>query len=84
MAERAALYKGLTVESDRIRQDFYDQWYHLGRRTLLDVLSAESDLYNNQVSEISNRFDSYSAVIQGYFSAGMLSRWLTQGASKNV
>lgn len=84
MAERATLYKGLTVESDRIRKDFYDQWYHLGRRTLLDVLSAESDLYNNQVSEISNRFDSFSAVIRGYSSAGMLSRWLTQGANQNV
>ncbi|MCT6591845.1 TolC family protein [Pantoea dispersa] len=79
MADRAALYKSLIVESDRIRKDFFDQWYHLGRRSLLDVLSAESDLYNNQVSEVSNRFDSYAAIIRGYSSAGILSRWLTTG-----
>ena len=79
MADRAALYKILIVESDRIRKDFFDQWYHLGRRSLLDVLSAESDLYNNQVSEVSNRFDSYAAIIRGYSSAGILSRWLTTG-----
>ena len=79
MAERAGLYKNLIVESDRIRKDFFDQWYHLGRRSLLDVLSAESDLYNNQVSEVSNRFDSYAAIISGYANAGILSRWLTTG-----
>lgn len=78
-AERAVLYKNLIVESDRIRKDFFDQWYHLGRRSLLDVLSAESDLYNNQVSEVSNRFDSYAAIISGYANSGTLSRWLTTG-----
>lgn len=78
-AERAVLYKNLVVESDRIRKDFFDQWYHLGRRSLLDVLSAESDLYNNQVSEVSNRFDSYAAIISGYANSGTLSRWLTTG-----
>lgn len=78
-AERAELYKNLIAESDRIRKDFFDQWYHLGRRTLLDVLSAESDLYNNQVNEVSNRFDSYAAILRGYSSAGTLSRWLTTG-----
>ncbi len=79
MAERATLYKGLIVESDRIRKDFFDQWYHLGRRSLLDVLSAESDLYNNQVSEVSNRFDSYAAIISGYANSGTLGRWLATG-----
>lgn len=78
-AERAALYKNLIVESDRIRKDFFDQWYHLGRRSLLDVLSAESDLYNNQVNEVSNRFDSYAAIINGYANAGTLSHWLMTG-----
>lgn len=78
-AERAVLYKNLIVESDRIRKDFFDQWYHLGRRSLLDVLSAESDLYNNQVSEVTNRFDSYSAIISGYANSGTLSRWLMTG-----
>lgn len=78
LAERAALYQNLSRETDRIRVDFFDQWYHLGKRTLLDVLSAESDFYGNRVSEVTSRFDSYSAVFQGYASAGILTKWLNQ------
>ena len=73
---RAELYKNLTVETDRIRLAFFDQWYHLGKRTLLDVLGAESDYYNNRVSEVSSRFDSYSAIFRGYASSGQLVQWL--------
>jgi adhesin transport system outer membrane protein len=77
MLQRADLYRNLTVESDRIRLAFFDQWYHLGKRTLLDVLSAESDYYNNRVAEVTNRFDSYSAIFRGYASAGQLIPWLS-------
>ncbi|WP_336777633.1 TolC family protein [Pantoea sp. USHLN256] len=77
MLQRADLYRNLTVESDRIRLAFFDQWYHLGKRTLLDVLSAESDYYNNRVAEVTNRFDSYSATFRGYASAGQLIPWLS-------
>ncbi|WP_445177508.1 TolC family protein [Pseudomonas sp. McL0111] len=77
--ERAELYRDLSVESDRIREAFYLQWHHLGKRTLLDVLTAESDHYGNQVSEISNRFDGYQSVVRQYASAGYLTQWL-QGA----
>lgn len=76
MLQRADLFRNLTAESDRIRLDFFDQWYHLGKRTLLDVLSAESDYYNNRVAEVTNRFDGYSSIFRGYASAGMLSKWL--------
>ncbi|MBZ6392451.1 MAG: TolC family protein [Pantoea dispersa] len=76
MLQRADLYRNLTRESDRIRLDFFDQWYHLGKRTLLDVLSAESDYYNNRVAEVTNRFDGYSAIFRGYASAGQLVNWL--------
>lgn len=76
MLERAELYHNLSIESDRIRHDFFDQWYHLGRRTLLDVLSAESDFYGNQVAEVTNRFDGYSAIFRSYASSGTLLLWL--------
>ncbi|MNR42354.1 hypothetical protein D3C85_1608610 [compost metagenome] len=79
MFERADLYRGLSVESNRVREAFYEQWYHLGRRTLLDVLISESDHYNNQVSEIVNRFDGYSAIVRQYASSGTLIRWLSAG-----
>nr|WP_251029726.1 TolC family protein [Pseudomonas fluorescens] len=77
--ERAQLYSELSVESDRIRDAFYQQWYHLGKRTLLDVLTAENDHYGNQVSEINTRFDGYQSIIRQYASAGTLTSWLRGG-----
>ncbi|MGN7738585.1 TolC family protein [Pseudomonas sp. 22526] len=76
LLERAELYRDLTVESERIRLAFYEQWYHLGKRTLLDVLTAENDHYGNQVSEITNRFDGYQAIFRQYAGAGALTGWL--------
>lgn len=73
---RANLYTGLIKETDAVKSAFFDQWYHLGRRTLLDVLIAESDYNNNRINEVSYRFDSYLAVLKAYGSTGMLSRWL--------
>jgi adhesin transport system outer membrane protein len=74
--ERADLYRNLSAETDRVRRAFFQQWYHLGRRTLLDVLIAESDYYNNRVSEITTRFDGYQAIFREYASAGSLVRSL--------
>lgn len=79
LADRADLYRSLSGESNKIRAAFYEQWYHLGRRTLLDVLSSESEHYNNQVAEISSRFDGYQAVVRQYASAGVLVGWLGAG-----
>ncbi|NKI70666.1 TolC family protein [Collimonas pratensis] len=74
--QRADLYHNLTAETDGVRKAFFEQWYHLGKRTLLDVLSAESDHYNNRVSEIASRFDGYQSIFQEYTGAGQLASWL--------
>ncbi|WP_274377034.1 TolC family protein [Collimonas fungivorans] len=74
--QRADLYHNLTGETDGVRKAFFEQWYHLGKRTLLDVLSAESDHYNNRVSEIASRFDGYQSILQEYTGAGQLASWL--------
>ena len=76
LLERAELYRDLSVESDRIREAFFLQWHHLGKRTLLDVLTAENDHYGNQVNEINNRFDGYLTIVREYASAGILAKWL--------
>lgn len=73
---RADLYHNLTAETDGVRKAFFEQWYHLAKRTLLDVLSAESDHYNNRVSEINSRFDGYQSIFQEYNGAGQLASWL--------
>jgi outer membrane protein, adhesin transport system len=76
MLQRADLYQGLSAETDRVRKAFFEQWYHLGRRTLLDVLTAENDHYGNRVAEVSNRFDGYLAVFKEHYAAGGLAPWL--------
>ncbi|CAN5451012.1 hypothetical protein BH10PSE18_BH10PSE18_32290 [soil metagenome] len=74
---RADSYRNLTTETDRVRRDFFEQWYHLGRRTLLDVLIAESEHYGNRASEITSRFDGYLAVFRQYSESGTLLQWIT-------
>ncbi len=74
---RADSYRNLTVETDRVRRDFFEQWYHLGRRTLLDVLIAESEHYGNRANEITSRFDGYLAVFRQYSESGTLLQWIT-------
>ncbi len=80
MLERSELYRELGKESGQIREDFFQQWHHLGKRTLLDVLSAENEHYSNQVSEITNRFDGYQSILRQYAGAGTLARWLRTGS----
>jgi len=73
---RAKLYGGLARDTDLIRRQFFEQWYHLNRRTLLDVLSAESDFYNNQVNEVAAQFDSYQSILKIHFNNGTIDSWL--------
>ncbi|CDY74555.1 Type I secretion system, outer membrane component LapE [Caballeronia glathei] len=76
LAERARLYAEVADESELVRKQFFEQWYHLGRRTLLDVLLAESDFYNNQVAEVTTQFDAYQSVLKLHLSSGTLMEWL--------
>ncbi len=75
---RAESYVQLSAETDRVRDMFYRQWYHLGTRTLLDVLSAESDHFNNQISAINNRYDGYNSNVAVMFNAATLLNWLAK------
>lgn len=73
---RAEEYDRLCVETDKVRQMFYDQWYHLGKRTLLDVLTAESEHFNNEISAINNRYDGYVSNVEIMHHAALLLNWL--------
>ena len=73
---RAAQYDDLIRESDKVRKMFYEQWYHLGRRTLLDVLIAESEHYGNQVAQANSRYDGEAANVRLYADSGVLLQWL--------
>jgi adhesin transport system outer membrane protein len=76
LLQRANDYADLVRENDLVRRAFFQQWYHLGRRTLLDVLSAENEFYASQTSEVSSRLDGYGSIIKTYAQAGTLNEWL--------
>jgi adhesin transport system outer membrane protein len=76
---RAEEYTPLIKDSDRVRKIFYEQWYHLGRRTLLDVLIAENDLYNNQIAQVNSRYDGEAADLRIRADAAILLPWLGVG-----
>ncbi|WP_167481124.1 TolC family protein [Acidovorax cavernicola] len=75
-ASRAGEYTELIVETDRVRKIFFEQWHHLGKRTLLDVLSAESDHYANQAAQVNSRFDAEAADLRMRADSAMLLEWL--------
>ena len=74
--QRANSYVRLSAETDRVRDMFFRQWYNLGTRTLLDVLTAESDHFNNQLSAINNYYDGYISNVSVMYQSGTLMRWL--------
>ena len=74
--ERAQEFRGLSADTDRVRTMFYEQWYYLGKRSLLDVLTAENDHFNNQISAINSQYDGYTANIGIMSESAMLLNWL--------
>jgi adhesin transport system outer membrane protein len=74
---RAQQYDDVIRESDKVRKMFYEQWYHLGKRTLLDVLIAESEHYGNQVAQTNSSFDGEASNMRIYADSGMLMQWLS-------
>jgi adhesin transport system outer membrane protein len=58
--------------NDRVRKDFFVQWYSLGRRSLFELLAIEQEQYNLQRGYFTSLFDAMIniATIQGY--AGLL------------
>jgi adhesin transport system outer membrane protein len=76
---RAQEYTPLIQDSDRVRKIFFEQWYHLGRRTLLDVLIAEAELYNNQIAQVNSRYDAEAADLRMRADAAVLLPWVFGG-----
>jgi adhesin transport system outer membrane protein len=81
---RASEYGQLIKESDQVRSIFFEQWYHLGRRTLLDVLIAENEHYSNQVAQVNNRFDGEAADLRMRADAALLLESLPSGTPQRA
>jgi adhesin transport system outer membrane protein len=80
---RARSFDALSRESDNVRNMFYRQWYHLGSRTLLDVLTAESEYFNHNVSAVNNRYDAFISNVSLMYNAGVLLNWLIDPVNRS-
>ncbi|HEY3983310.1 TolC family protein [Cedecea sp.] len=73
---QAREYKKLSNETDEVSKIYYEQWLRLGKRTLLDVLTAENDRYNNHIAAVNAEHDVYNNNIKLIATASMLFEWL--------
>jgi outer membrane protein, adhesin transport system len=62
--------------TDQVRRDMFDQWRELGRRSLLEVLTAESEHLNTQLNLASSEVDQVLALARMRHEAGTLAAWL--------
>lgn len=67
---------GLVTGTDQVRKDYYDQWREFGRRSLLDVLTAENEHLNTNLSLASSEVDRVIALARMRYEAGSLKEWL--------
>ena len=74
---RADEYAQLLQISDRVRQDLYEQWSQLGRRSLFELLSAEIEHHSVRLAWINSVHDSLAAQMRMRAEAGSLSEWFS-------
>lgn len=61
---RARLYADVLKDSDQVRNATYEQWARLGRRSLFDLMSAESEHYNLRIAYLNALHDGFAASAQ--------------------
>lgn len=74
--QRANHYAGVLADSDQVRNATYEQWAKLGRRSLFDLMSAESEHYQLRVSYVNALHDGFQASMQLRASGAGLLPWL--------
>jgi adhesin transport system outer membrane protein len=75
-ASRLDELRNLVRGTDQVRQDYYAQWRDLGRRSLLDVLTAENEYLGTRMSLASSEVDQAVALARLRFEAGTLKEWM--------
>jgi adhesin transport system outer membrane protein len=66
----------LSVNTEQVRNDYYMQWETLGKRSLLEVLTAESEHVSTMTSLVTSEFDEQLALVRLRFESGTLAVWL--------
>lgn len=75
--DRAKRYVDVLRDSERVRNFTFQQWSQLGRRSLFDVMSAESDHFNLRIAYVNALHDGYLATAQLRSLGSGLTAWLT-------
>lgn len=78
--DRAKRYVDVLRDSERVRNFTFQQWSQLGRRSLFDVMSAESDHFNLRIAYVNALHDGYLASAQLRSLGSGLTVWLTPDA----
>jgi adhesin transport system outer membrane protein len=77
-------FTSLIEINDRVRKDFFVQWYSLGRRSLFELLAIEQEQYNLQRGYFTSLFDAMISISNIQGNAGMLQpAELSAGANRN-
>lgn len=76
LAGRLREHEGLVASTDQVRKDYFVQWRDLGRRSLLDVLTAENEHLNTVLNHRGSEVDHALALARMRFEAGFLKEWL--------
>lgn len=75
--DRAKRYVDVLRDSERVRNFTFQQWSQIGRRSLFDVMSAESDHFNLRISYVNALYDGYQATAQLRAMGSGLTAWLS-------
>ncbi len=65
-------FTSLIEINDRVRKDFFVQWYSLGRRSLFELLAIEQEQYNLQRGYFTSLFDAMINIAYIEGNAGLL------------
>jgi adhesin transport system outer membrane protein len=74
--KHAKRYAEILRDSEQVRAYTFLQWSQLGRRSLFDLMSAESEHFSLRVSYVNALFDGYQANAQLRSLGGGIWRWI--------
>ncbi|MEY2842092.1 MAG: hypothetical protein RI920_129 [Pseudomonadota bacterium] len=73
----ARQYASILKDSELLRSFTFQQWSQLGRRSLFDLMSAESDHFTLRIAYVNALFDGYAANAQLRSLGGGLAGWIS-------
>lgn len=73
---RVESLRALSLSTEQVRSDYFTQWETLGRRTLLEVLTAENEHMTTVLNLANSELDQQLAMARLRFESGTLASWM--------